>query len=566
MNFDPDEFKDTVDYFEHMRSQFAERDAIMDRMKAIYFLEDEDAERLRKAYDAIPVTISPDPANAVETAVRLMTANSPDYNVPEELHADGANRDTLDEIEKLAAMMMRASDRVRGTPVHVDGARSGLIYDEIIISVNCTENVLTDAKGASKAALKRIERIKGITPFLFDVTDPHGCYYDIDSLGLRAFGREVTMTGQQVIESWGSDGREAVGIDDETKARNKEYVVRLMWDLVNYTVWVQGSSQPIVMRPHNLPFIPWVVHTVEGSRLFPDADEQRRPFLYNIDKSGLWRRQNLSLTAVYSGAQSRMFAAFVYNANPEDDDPMFDLTQPINTVRISRENKLTPLPADPAQNSTWQALQLAQQLGEQSTIYRTVGGQPVGPGATFSETALLNQAGRLPLTAIQRKLGWALGDALRIAFLWMKENGGSYNAKDRGAYASLKATDIPDDLEVEVTLNLALPQDRLQQANIFQILKDRVPDEYLYEELLHIRRPGEMRNKLWKQRIEDTLAGAQLQQLVAEASAPPPQAMPQTPPDMQGGGMPGPVGLPPEMMQGGMAGPEAPAFEQGGMM
>lgn len=559
MDYDHDKFTELRDYADHMRTLSGDRDTMLDRMRDIYMLKDADADKLKEKFANILVTISPDPANAVDTAVRLMTANEPDFSVPADLHAD-MDADAADRIEKLAGVVMRASDRVRGAPVCVDGARSGLLYDEIILSVNDTDDMTRDAGDTSKAAKKRLDRAAGRSPFLLDVVDPHGCYYDVDHLGLRAFARLQTMTGQQIIETWGDDGRNAISQSDVGKARKTEYQVWQVWDLANYTAYIDGGSTPIIMEPHELPFIPWVVRKVEGTRLFPDREDQSRPFLYSLDKSGLWKRQNMALSAVFSRVQTRMWATLIYNADLEDEDPYVDMTAPINFVRVPRENKLTPFPSDPAENELKAAYQLTRELTEQSTLYRQVAGQALGPNATYSETALLQQAGRLPLTAVKRALEWALGDALALCFLWLKEPGGR---RKRGNFQKLKAADIPDDLEIEARLQLALPQDRLQQANIFNVLKDRVPLEYLYENILNIRQPGEVTKNLWRERITDALAGAQLQQIVQQASAaqPPPPAMPQQapPPDM-GMGM---GGLPPEMMAGGMQGPETPAFEQG---
>lgn len=530
-------FSEMVAHAQHLQDIHGSRNDLLRKMNDMYFLRDAEADKLKKQFKNVVSTLSPDAANAVETAVRLMTANYPNYNVPKGQSLDGS--ESADTIEELCAAWMRASDRVRGTPVHVDGARSGLLYDEIHISVNSTEDLLRWAKGASPGVRARIERIAAATPYLFNVHDPAGCYADFDELGLRAWARTATMTAQQIREAWGKAGEQAIGGLSDKAARRDEHIVWTMWDLTDYCCWIDGAGTPILLEPHGLSFIPVVVHTVEGSRLFSDIAEQRRPFLYTLHKSGMWSRQNIALSALFTRVQTRLWATLAYEAPEDAPNPEIDTTQPLSIVRIAPGTKLSPLPSDPAMNELWQAWQLAEQKGTESTIYKQVAGQPVRAGsATYSETALLNQAGRLPLTGVQRKLGWALGDALRLAFLWHKENGGK---------AGIRAADIPDDLEIEVTLDPVQAYERMQLANIYNMLAGKLPEEYLMENLMGIQQPRRLIKQMWKERITNELVAQQIQQM-----AQPPA--PQGPPPTQPGGAP--VGLPPEMMQGGMGGPE----------
>jgi hypothetical protein len=540
---DTDKFKEMTACARRLREDHTADKSTQDAMTDMYFLRDDKSKSEMRRFENVVETYSPDAANAIETAVRLMSNNYPNYNVPEALHK-AAGQNVTDKIEELSAAWMRISDRVRGTPVHVDGARSGLLYDRIYITVNATATLLARAQGAAPGVLGRIERVARITPYLFDVHDPRDCYADFDGLGLRVFARLTKMTAQQIREAWGSQGAAAVG-REKGNART-EYEVWTMYDLEHYACWIDGAREPIHCEPHGLAFIPVVVHTVEGSRMFAKADEQSRPLLYTLWKSQIWRRQNMLLSAIMTRAQTRLWAALVYEAEPGDPNPEIDLTQPLSMVRIQAGRKLAPLPVDPALNELWQAYQLVNQKGEESTVYKQVSGQPVRSGdATYSETALLNQAGRLPLTAITRKLGWALGDALRLAFLWYKQADGYGQAEQYG----IDPASIPDDLEVEVTLDPVQPYERLQLASIYQMLKDDYPQEYLMETLMGNRQPRRLIKQLWKQRITEQLIAQRIQQMTA-----PPQP-PAQPPPPEPMGAPGAM-IPPEMLAGGMQGPD----------
>lgn len=550
VSFDTDLFKQAQERATDLKSTYSERDKLIDEMVKMYTLVDPIAEQTEQKFKSVINTRSPDAANAVETAVRLMTANYPGYNAPEELH-NHADPEVLDTIESLAGMMMRQSDRVRGQPVHVDGARSGILTDEIIASVNSTAAMLEYAHGSK--AVKRIERIARVTPFLFDVVHPLGCYYETDFSGVRSFCRRLELTGQQIVDQFGDDGKQALGGVPGSKKLSDRHVVWMSWDLDAYWCWIEDGGIPIAFREWEYSFVPWVVSVVEGSRIFNKVEEQRRPLLYTLHKSGMWSRQNIALSAIYTRVQTWLWGALQFETDdPGAPTPTIDTDSPLSIIRVEK-GKLSPLPVDPKENALWQAFQLAQTLGEQSTIYKTTAGQALGPGATYSETALLSQAGRLPLVAVQRKLGWVLGDLVRMAFLWMKESKeNTYTASEAGKEYVLDASLIPDDLEIEVTIDPTRPEDMLQQGQVVKALKGIVPDEYLYEHLLHVRQPANMIEDLWKQNYRDQLTAVVLQQL----NAPPQQ--PEPPPDA--GLIPG---IPGAMADGGMGGPLPPAFEQG---
>lgn len=588
-----DEFKRINDNAQELRMLYSKRDQSLDEMQNMLLLKWSQQATLQERYPHMQVTLSPEPRNAIKTAVRLMTANEPQVNVPAEL-AQNIDPMVSDQIERMAATMLRASDRVRGTPLHQDLALSGLTFDEVIISINRTADLVRYAKGGSRAAVARAERVAKLTPFLFVAHDPHGCYYDHDELGLRAFARRSLMKQAHILEKYGADGERALGSLADRQQKLDEYTVWSWWDLEYYACWVEGGAEPIHCEPHGLPFIPVVCHTVEGTRLFGQVEDQREPLLLTMQRSGLWQRQNLALSAMFTSvAAAGLWPQLVFNAPDGIDDPEVDTTSPLGFIRVNGGD-LRPFDKhliDPALTASWQ---LAQQLGVESTIYKQVGGQPIGNGATFSETSLLNAAGRQPLIPTQRKVGWAMGDALRLAFLWMAEEGGMYSARDRGGLAELQAGAIPDGLEIEVRIDVALPQDRLQMANVFNILKGAVSQEWLLENILNIKQPQDMMAKTLREQAFQLQAQAYFQQKLQEAAmrqqmAQRAAAMQQSGPSMGGpsmggpgmggpgvggpgpGGMPpGPIaggpgmgGLPPEMLMGGMQGPRPPIGEGG---
>ena len=186
-------------------------------------------------------------------------------------------------------------------------------------------------------------------------------------------------------------------------------------------------------------------------------------------------------------------------------------------------------------------LNIAERKGQESTLYSQTLGGPLPTGTAFSTYSLLTQTGRLPLETIRRMTGEALADVLRIAFRCMKHDSGKYSAKSykKGKFAELEAKDIPEYFEIKVSLDIALPQDALQQANIVNMLWDKVPGKELFENVLKMGQWEELNEQLMSEQMERTMFQVKVQQEVQRAMQPPP--MPQGPP--QGGEM-GMGGLP----------------------
>jgi hypothetical protein len=559
-------------YASDLASEYAERDELLRHMEDIYLLKWGEQSKLEQQFAHMYITKSPSGRNAIKAALRLMTATYPKINVPPGMHED-IGQDMADEIEKACSMMLRASDRIVGQPLHMDACLSGLLYDEIHISVNSTSDLVEYARGGSKAQQVRAQRAAAATPFLFRVHNPIGCYADYDHLGLRAWARRVTMSRQEIIETYGS----AAGQIIESHGKSMRggpldtYDVWTYYDTEWYACWIDGSDEMIHMDRHELPTIPVVVQRVEGSHLFSSVSDRSEPFLFGLWTSGLWNRQNLMLSAQYTNAATALWPQLVY-VGPEGTEPYIDLSNPMGIVRVPPGAALDTFKKnliDPALTQMWA---LAERLGEESTIYKQVAGGGLGQGETFSAISLLNQAGRLPLISIQRKAGWAMGDMFRVAFAIMRDGGGRYAARADGKYLEIRASDIPEDLEVEVSLDAQLPQDKLQLANIFNMLEGKLPQEWLIENVLGINQPQEivrqvmteqatkMQFQMYLQRMaQQAMARDQAQAQMAEQmqmQSPPmaPQANP-----MMGG-------LPREMLMGGAQGPRRPPGEEGGGM
>lgn len=592
-----DDFKEIKQFSQELVSLYSERDRILDEMYKMYKLIWDEQSYVESRGNNIKVTKSPDPRNVVLGIVRLMTAVKPVWSVSQDLN-DQMAVDISSEVEKLAAILVECGSRIGGAPLVYDVVMSAAIFGEFVVGVSSTRDLVEAAEGAAPAVVARAKRVEQMTPYLFEVYDPRTCYPVIDALGLRAFCRRSEVTAGEVKERFGADAEASLRGRRQSVASNQRVVLWDWWDLEQRCVWVEDGKEPILKEAHGLPFLPFVCQVVEGSGMFADPDEQRDPPLYTYYESGLWKRQCLALTAIYQAiAAMGLNPQFVHEKGPTAEAVVRDFSTPGGVLEVPAGSKFYPMGnkglIDPA---TLTGLEIAERKGEESTIYKQALGGNVGGGDTFSKLALLSQQGRLPLVGIQKRVSWGLADAVMIAIRWMKESKRSYKLSYAEYSAEINAKDIPDNLHLECNVEVSLPQDRLQLANVGNLMVQSglVDRGWVRENILQITNPEAVDERLMTEQTTQALFAeyvkvfvqSQARDFVRELM--PEVAMQQ---DMQqaqmmggpggngAGPMPGPMGvegmeggLPPELaaMGGqpipGQGMPEEPEMYEGGML
>ena len=152
-------------------------------------------------------------------------------------------------------------------------------------------------------------------------------------------------------------------------------------------------------------------------------------------------------------------------------------------------------------------------LIDESTMYSTAFGEKNFNSQTFSETSLLQQASRLPLIGPQRLGGFGISSTIEMALMMMKERGISFN---QNGYR-IKASEIPEDIEVKAKLDVILPQEKLQMVNIgLNMQKLGMPDEYIQNNLLGITNTKELKRQYVQQQAEASLLQYKLEQKVSQ--------------------------------------------------
>jgi len=560
MIYDSEKFKEAQDHGEDLKALHSQRNDMDDAMENMYLVKWDNEDKYTTAQESVAVTRSPSAHNKCEGAIRLLSTTAPKFSVPREKNKKDVDP-TSSKIEQWCTRVWECASRVTSEKLERSVAQSQILFGESVIAVDRTSDILDQLLARRsqvgddwlEAAIVRAERISKQAPFLFTVWDPRTCFPDFDKFGLRAMYREVETTAGAALDEFGH----LAGIVED---RNTTITICSYWDYVWRYTWLLGSAYPLIAEKHGLPFIPVVCQLGEGSRLFADPENWRLPFLYSVWRSNQWSNENLYLTVMATATaafgSNPMFTAVVQN---EDRSLIVDHSVPGGRITLLPGESYTPTPKMVIDPSIMTGLERARQDIEESTIYGQTLGEPIGPQATYSMTALLHQAGRLPLSMPQEMAGRAIAGALKIALEWTKKSGKKLTAGTPGYTYDLQPSDIPDGVEIDCKLDVALPQDRLGNVNVARMATD--PNNPLTSvawaqtNVLGIEQPDEMTKEIMAERATQIMFMQYLQQMQQQ------QQMQQMPPQ-QGQPTPGP-GMPPEMMAGGMQGPQpAPGQQQ----
>lgn len=508
--------------------------------------------------DWIKETISPEARNMVDGAARLLRAGDPIWSVPIETN-ERAIAKKASMLEKAARAIWTNAGQVSGRPRHYDPVLSALLYAEIQIPVISTKLLAKTAKGKQK---DRWERIAEKAPILFDCVPPREGYSQWGLGGLDAYYSKRSML---VGEVWSRYG--------ETFLSDRKYSERIdvsdYWSLDDHCIWAAGESKPIIKEANPYPYIPIVSTMVEGSMLFQGNSEYqtRQPFLYAVWKTNVWKRANLHLTLVASLAFEVGSTPLLVFESISETEPVINFDEPGGLVKIKAGEKIYPLMVKAVSADLTQAGQQWSDLLVQSTMYRQVFGESLGPNAPFSYYSSVAQAGRLPMVVYQKMLSFSFGQAMQMAFDMIREEKGQVRVsgeKGQGAQ-NIKANDIPKEFDLQASLEITLPQDERLNAQVATQLVGAglISKQYAREVFLRIGQSDEMEEQIQEERYQDMYAQMDLQR---EAQRLQMQMQPGMQQGMQQPGQPGvPPGgpqVPPEMAQPGMQ-PGMPGVEEG---
>lgn len=572
------DFELAQEHAKELKEQCSQRDADFEEYEKMFFLEDDDLPE----HDHVKKTISPDARNTLLGAARLLSASAPEWSVPFESNNRNAKRQS-DAIEKAAKAIWNACGRVNRKPLHYDLALMGLLYGEVHMAVYSVEDMMAVAGEGEK---RRLEQVQMRTPLIIEPLNPKFGYPEYDVLGLKAFYSQKDMRVGDVLSRW---GKKAEGQLAKRKL-SEEVEYNEFWDSLYRYVWIGGEKEPLYEGEHKAPMLPIVAYITEGSNLFEEMEDTRQPFLYTLYKSGLWSRQNLAMTVLYTmtfaiGANTQ----FLYRRNsPDKKAPDTDWSAIGGTTMIDANEDFGPLAKQVLDPSILQAYEIAEAKIPESTIYKQALGESLGGNTPYSTVALLNQAGRLPLIPYQRMLSWAIGEAMYVGMQLLREQGGTVKAMGEKGAVELDTKEIPEAFDLQASLEVELPMDERVNAQIaMQVTSGENPlasMRYAREKFLKAGQSEEMQEEIWAERyanLEQTidfqkaLAKAQAEMQAALTPNPSPNMgegtttltpeSPPTPPPTASGMMPPGMGVPGGAPMGNVGLPSMPLPMEGPM-
>jgi hypothetical protein len=454
-------------------------------------------------------TISPEPHNQFMGAKRLMSSTQPHINISAELNGP-IPKDDIERMEYFCRAVLHQSGRINGQPVNEEIVDSLLRYGISFTSVNDTSDVVDWQKDSltppSKARAYRNERLMKTTPFLIKPLNPRMCACELGAMGLEAFYYQSETTVAEMISMYGI--REAwKSMKPNEKIKYHEY-----FDLDVHFSWVEDGAEPLIGAQtdgaHDLQVIPIEVQLGEGSNMSATWENKVHPFLYAIHKGELWERLNLELTVMYTSLFNvASNPTFKFTGADPDETLDIDWSTIGGVIRLQDGQDFRVMERDVFNKDMMQGYSIAEQMVSESGIYKQTLGQPMAAGTAFSSLSLLSQAGRLPLSAPQRASSWTFGAIFENILGRVRDGKAIRTVKGESELLEIKPDIIPENITVSVVVDVDMPQDKLQNANVASMVVDRglASKEWARESLLNINSPGEMEKDIVKENITNIL-------------------------------------------------------------
>jgi hypothetical protein len=539
-----------------VRTLYTERNKLFAEYENAYFMRGIEKPKGQNvdANDWI-VTTSPGGRDKVTGLKRILDTSEIHIKVKEK---DGEDAQASDKIEAALKTMLKVSGEYRAARVERDTNLAAVLYGPVVLTCNSVDDLLETKKGynapADRFVISQLKNIRKRTPFLIDTINSKESYPEWGRYGLSGHLQEYTLTGAEIKEGWGCDPDKFSDKTSYTVQDFFHYSQRLVesggttlfageWLTYDEEAGYQGVSS-----------IPIFVRYAGGSTLFTKPEEQLQSFLYAYAK-GWYKHESLYWTHVFTRMYTQGLPGPTILRDPDDtSDIRVDYRGGVKI--ITTKGKLENIPIVSADVIQLKGLMDAQ-TGKSTIQEQTIGGG--SDAATFSSYVMEVNAGKLP-TIDPRE---AQEQAYRDCFLHILQR-----VKSEGiANDLIDPADIPDDVDMEVSLEPNLQQDDLRNSQIVTQLKGsgaNVSDEWMNTNLLKIADSNAMFKQKTKEDIRKSIVAAILsdqtlmKQFIAAAMG---QQPPETPPDqMVPTGGPTPPGM--EMPPGEQPTPEQMAMMQ----
>ena len=476
-------------------------------------------------------TVAPDCHNTIQGMVDLLVGVRPDIKVPVMAGSKG-DEERASRIEKILGLIRNRFNNLRGSDVEEEAALVGSLYGMLPMKLACVSdtaealekqsrkhNLESEERQRLKKQVAFYKDLAKRSPFLVDVLNPLSVHFQRGADGLRCVVecRERTVTDLRA--DWGEH------IQPHLQPTNR-VVYYEYWDRHRYCKWAEGEL--LDMGEYNLPFIPYVIQDVKGTRIF--GRTEYFPILYACWKGDLWKALNLSLTMMRSNVYALGNPTIIATGkSAHEADISFDLSG--GRVSLEQGDTLHFLTKDLNTTDMQQMYGALRQLVEESTMNKMIFGKPPEHVLAYSTVNLLIQGARHTLMPLLTGIGNGLQCLMEMILLWLSYRGKTLSMYGDGEMLELKASDIDvDRIEVLVKLKPDIPQDRLQTLNMAKMAVDtKLASRYTARDFAGWMQPDEEEKRIAAEQLVDVLWQVKLQELMRTLA--PEQA--QTPEQMQ---------------------------------
>jgi len=535
---------------------------MMDRYEEIYWMTQPAKLKDMPGTDPDDVknTISSSGRNAVIGLKRIMDTA--------QVHVKVKDAKNNDKIEEALLKILKVSGEFKQAGVEKDLNLSTALFGPAALSVESMDDLIISQqkKGEepNEYVMMQLELIRKKTPFLLYARNVKQSFPIWGAYGMVGHVSKYTIRGSELRDRWGVEAED-----------NKDYIIKDTFHYENRLTVAEGITKPLMAQEWvtrddkgkiiGSISIPVFVRYAGGTSLFHEPEKQIQPLLYAMAKGEWDLRDTLYWTYLFTAIYRQGLPGKTLLIDPEYADQVIKVNYHDGIKTVVAKGQFSDLSVIDKD-----VLQLRGLMDEQDAR-NTIQPQTLGAntqGVTFSQFAIANKAGLIPAQDPKDALEGVYRDAFTHILERIKHEGITHDL--------LSAADIPDNIELEVTIEPDLAQDDLRNAQVASQLRNgnsNISDEWINTNILKISNSKEMR----KQKDKEDIHKAIIQQIIQNPEIMQKYVMaalgekPQ-PPQNTGGGMhtmPDGTQMPNEAMPQGEPTPEqmqamAQAQAQGG--
>lgn len=503
--------------------EFRERNNQNKAMDDMAYSRWELPEQLSNA-DFIRKTVSPAPANALTTSVKVLGAETPKLKFTP-TGPDPEDRKTASKIERGLMWEFRNAAKRSQTKLVPDIVRSGLQYGEIAVYIDYLPWMY---KGKTS---KRIDRLLRMGNFVITPYNPTCVYPRYSPVGLESVLLAQPMSAIELVRHWGDRANELKNyIMNENKGEDMTVRYYDYTDDFQRTVWVTFAEDDTKDRwtflneERDRSFIPWAIRNT-GTALEKSPDLQRIPFLSSVYRANMWRTMNLVQTLITSEVITYAAAPRSVIEGPGNDDVGVEYGEPNQPVRPPIGVTYRELNPPQIDRALTEILDRTKADLDAATSVQVLQNLNFPAGTAYATINAVLQTAIASLQPYKVLAEQALVDVFETMLLWLDETGGEIAARETGKrnndygsqYQVTKADFSPNAIYLDVELNASAPTDFMQRINAGTLMYQLgYPKSRVFEDL-NVPDPEQVAAERVQEDLVNNEVSIQMQQRQAEA-------------------------------------------------